>query len=59
MHVIEDTLKQIFGFDEFKLGQRQVIETIMAGNSAASIFPTGAGKSLCYQLPAVVEKGMT
>jgi ATP-dependent DNA helicase RecQ len=59
MTVIDDTLKHTFGFDEFKLGQRQVIETIMAGKSVASIFPTGAGKSLCYQLPAVLEQGMT
>ena len=59
MPVIDDTLKHTFGFDEFKLGQRQVIEIIIAGKSAASIFPTGAGKSLCYQLPAVLEQGMT
>lgn len=55
----DDTLKHIFGFDKFKPGQQQVIESIIAGKSAASIFPTGAGKSLCYQLPAVLEKGMT
>ncbi len=59
MPVIDDTLKYSFGFDEFKPGQRQVIETIIAGKSAASIFPTGAGKSLCYQLPAILEQGMT
>ena len=55
MPVIDDTLKHTFGFNEFKIGQRQVIETIIAGKSAASIFPTGAGKSLCYQLPALLE----
>ena len=59
MSIIDDTLKKIFGFDKFKPGQRQVIEAIIAGKSAASIFPTGAGKSLCYQLPAVIEQGMT
>ena len=59
MSIIDDTLKHTFGFDEFKLGQRHVIETIVAGKSAASIFPTGAGKSLCYQLPAVLGQGMT
>jgi len=59
MPVIDDILKHTFGFDEFKLGQRQVIETIIAGKSAASIFPTGAGKSICYQLPAILEQGMT
>jgi ATP-dependent DNA helicase RecQ len=59
MHVVDDTLKHTFGFNEFKTGQRQVIETIIAGKSAASIFPTGAEKSLCYQSPAVLEQGMT
>ncbi len=54
-----DTLKNIFGFHEFKPGQRQVIDAVTAGKSAAAIFPTGAGKSLCYQLPAVIEPGMT
>ncbi len=59
MSIIEETLKRKFGFSGFKPGQRQVIETITAGKSAASIFPTGAGKSLCYQLPAILEQGMT
>jgi ATP-dependent DNA helicase RecQ len=59
MPVIDDILKHTFGFDKFKLGQRRVIETVISDKSAASIFPTGAGKSLCYQLPAVLEQGMT
>ncbi|MFH2059488.1 MAG: ATP-dependent DNA helicase RecQ [Pseudomonadota bacterium] len=59
MPVIDDTLKHNFGFSEFKPGQQQVIETIISGKSAASIFPTGAGKSLCYQLPGILEQGMT
>lgn len=59
MSVIEETLKRTFGFETFKPGQRQVIEKITAGKSAASIFPTGAGKSLCYQLSAILEQGMT
>lgn len=59
MSVVNDTLKNIFGFNEFKPGQRQVIEAVTSGESAAAIFPTGAGKSLCYQLPAVIEHGMT
>lgn len=59
MPLIDETLMHTFGFNEFKPGQRQVIETITAGKSAASIFPTGAGKSLCYQLPAILEHGMT
>ena len=59
MSVVDDTLKNVFGFSEFKSGQKQVIEIITAGKPAAAIFPTGAGKSLCYQLPAVMEQGMT
>ena len=59
MSAVKDTLKNVFGFDDFKPGQRQVIEVITAGDSAAAIFPTGAGKSLCYQLPAVMKQGMT
>jgi ATP-dependent DNA helicase RecQ len=59
MSAIDDTLKNIFQFEKFKSGQHQVIETILNGDSAVSIFPTGAGKSLCYQLPAILEEGMT
>ncbi|MGF1719856.1 RecQ family ATP-dependent DNA helicase [Vibrio kyushuensis] len=51
--MIEQTLKQTFGFDALRGGQQQVIDTVMSGQSCAAIFPTGAGKSLCYQLPAL------
>jgi ATP-dependent DNA helicase RecQ len=51
--VIEQTLQQVFGHDDFRPGQRPVMEAITAGRSAAAIFPTGSGKSLCYQLPAL------
>ncbi|MCC5883953.1 MAG: RecQ family ATP-dependent DNA helicase [Halomonas sp.] len=51
--MIEQTLKRVFGYDDFRPGQRQVVEAITAGRSAAAIFPTGSGKSLCYQLPAL------
>ncbi len=56
---IRTVLKQQFGFDQFRPGQRQAVEAIVQGESAAAIFPTGAGKSLCYQLPALLEPGMT
>jgi len=52
-------LRQYFGFADFKPGQREVIEHLLAGKSAAAVFPTGGGKSLCYQLPALVLPGLT
>ncbi|MCP4744760.1 MAG: ATP-dependent DNA helicase RecQ [Desulfobacteraceae bacterium] len=56
---IDHTLKKTFEFNAFKPGQRQVAELVSSGKSAVAIFPTGAGKSLCYQLPALHEPGMT
>ena len=53
------TLKVTFGFDSFRKGQDEVISRILSGQSAAAIFPTGAGKSLCYQLPAILLPGLT
>ncbi|ERI52642.1 ATP-dependent DNA helicase RecQ [Pseudomonas sp. EGD-AK9] len=47
------TLKRVFGFDQLRPGQEQVVSAVLAGRSAAAIFPTGSGKSLCYQLPAL------
>jgi len=52
-------LKNYFGFDDFRLGQQQVVDSILTGKSAAAIFPTGSGKSLCYQLPATQLPGLT
>jgi ATP-dependent DNA helicase RecQ len=53
------TLKEVFGFDAFRPGQGAVIEHLMAGKSAAAVFPTGGGKSICYQLPALLLEGVT
>ena len=47
------TLERVFGFQQLRPGQEQVVAAVLAGRSAAAIFPTGAGKSLCYQLPAL------
>ena len=56
---MKDKLQKYFGFSSFKKGQEEVIEKIMTGQSAAAIFPTGAGKSLCYQLPALLLPQLT
>ncbi|PMN88125.1 RecQ family ATP-dependent DNA helicase [Enterovibrio norvegicus] len=47
------TLQDVFGFEGLRGGQQQVVENVLAGHSSAAIFPTGSGKSLCYQLPAL------
>jgi ATP-dependent DNA helicase RecQ len=57
--VLENQLQKYFGFNSFKKGQKEVIDKIMKGQSAAAIFPTGAGKSLCYQVPAILLPKMT
>src|SRR5947209_8215954 len=59
MHEPVEMLKSTFGFDAFREGQQPVIDHLLAGNSVLAIFPTGAGKSLCYQLPALMLDGVT
>ena len=56
---LSQTLNANFGFDRFLPGQREVIECLLARKSAAAVFPTGGGKSLCYQLPALMLDGLT
>ena len=53
------TLHDRFGFNEFRAGQEPVIRALLAGRSALAVFPTGGGKSLCYQLPALLLDGLT
>ncbi|WP_344957191.1 RecQ family ATP-dependent DNA helicase [Zobellella aerophila] len=57
--MILSTLQNTFGFSALRHGQRQVIEQLVGGQSAAAIFPTGSGKSLCYQLPALLLPHLT
>ena len=52
-------LSEIFGFENFRLGQEDVVDTLLAGEDVLAVMPTGAGKSLCFQVPALVLGGLT
>ena len=58
-HDLQTVLNRSFGHSSFRDGQEQVIESLLAGRSALALFPTGAGKSLCYQLPSLLMDGLT
>ncbi len=52
-------LNQVFGYDDFRPGQREIVEAVLAGEDVFAVMPTGSGKSMCYQLPALVDGGLT
>ena len=56
---LEDALKHFFGYDTFRPGQKKIIEAALQNKDLLTIMPTGGGKSLCFQLPALLRNGMT
>ena len=59
MQTKEMILQKYFGYSEFRSGQSELIEQILNGRPVVAVMPTGAGKSLCYQLPALMLEGLT
>ncbi|MGI3164001.1 DNA helicase RecQ [Pseudooceanicola sp. 200-1SW] len=55
----EALLREVFGFDAFRPGQGEIVEAVASGQNTLAIMPTGGGKSLCYQLPALIRHGVT
>ncbi|MGL6343257.1 MAG: DEAD/DEAH box helicase, partial [Waterburya sp.] len=56
---LESALKHFFGYDSFRPGQKKIIEAALQNKDLLTIMPTGGGKSLCFQLPALLRKGIT
>ena len=54
-----DLLKRVYGFDSFRQGQEDIISAITGGRDTLAILPTGGGKSVCYQIPALLLSGTT
>ena len=58
MDRLEQSLQDHFGWSTFRAGQRPVVEAVLQGRDALAVLPTGGGKSLCYQLPALIRHGL-
>lgn len=56
---MNDLLKQYFGYDEFRPGQKEIIQKVIDQENVLGIMPTGSGKSICYQLPSLLLDGIT
>ncbi len=59
LHSARRVLKQHFGYDDFRPAQRRVMASVLAGRDVLGVLPTGAGKSVCFQVPALVRPGLT
>ena len=59
MQAARQTLSEVFGYASFRAGQEEVVSAILSGRDVMAVMPTGAGKSLCYQIPALVLPGIT
>ncbi|MEM7645205.1 MAG: RecQ family ATP-dependent DNA helicase, partial [Pseudomonadota bacterium] len=59
MQAPQDLLSSVFGFDAFRPGQAEIVDAVCAGRDVLAIMPTGGGKSLCFQLPALCRDGLT
>src|SRR5690349_16476473 len=59
MEGLREQLQNLFGLDDFRPAQREVIEDVLRGKDVLCVMPTGAGKSLCYQLPATIRRGLS
>ncbi len=55
----QSLLRDVFGFEQFRTGQGEIVEAVIRGENTLAIMPTGGGKSLCFQLPALVRDGVT
>lgn len=59
LDLARERLKTVFGYDDFRPGQDEIVAAALAGQSVLAVMPTGSGKSMCFQLPAIVENALT
>ena len=59
METPHSILKKVFGYDSFRPGQEEIVSRLLAGQDVLAVMPTGAGKSICYQVPALLLPGIT
>lgn len=57
--ILDETLKQFWGYDHFRDQQKEIIQSVLSSNDTLALLPTGGGKSLCYQLPSLLLEGTT